>query len=120
LKGDHRDFSINSVVVEFESSGDSADGLPDPVGIHTRSYGFDNSGSLVTVPGWRDWSFQILAIAEHNLGAVESESFDPETDFPWARFRHWQFIKLEHFGGPGLVEANNLYGTRHAYLANIC
>jgi hypothetical protein len=42
---------------------------------------------------------------------------DAETDFTSARLRNWQFIKLENLGGSGLVEANDLYGVGHAYLA---
>jgi hypothetical protein len=118
MKGNNRDFAINSVVVEFEGSGNSADDLPNPAGIDIWSYGFDDPGGLVPVLCWRDWRLQVLAIAEHDLGAVESESFDAETDFTWARLRNWQFIKLEDFGGSGLMEANDLYGVGHAYLAN--
>jgi hypothetical protein len=57
-----------------------------------------------------------LAVAEHDLGAVESESFDSQTDFACAGLRKWEFIKLEDFGGSGLMEANDLYGVGHAYL----
>src|ERR1700689_4293246 len=50
MKGNNRDLAINSVVVEFERSGNRADGLSKPVGIDTWSYGFDSPGGLVTVP----------------------------------------------------------------------
>jgi hypothetical protein len=56
-----------------------------------------------------------LAVAEHDLSTVESESFNAETDFAWARLRKWKLIELEDFSGTGLVEANDLYGVGHGY-----
>jgi hypothetical protein len=117
MKGNNRDFAINSVVVEFEGPGDRADGLSNPIRIDTWSCRFDDPGRLVTVLGWRDRRLEVLAIAEHDLGPIESDSFDAQTDFPGARLRKRKVIKLEDLGGPGLMEANDLYGVGHAYLA---
>ena len=117
-EGNNRDFAIDSVVVEFECSGNSADGLADPTGIDTWACGFDDAGGLVTVLGWKDWRLEVLAVAEHDLGAVESESFDAQTDFARTGLRKWEFIKLEDFGGAGLMEANDLYGVGHGIPLN--
>jgi hypothetical protein len=116
MKRDDSDFAIDSVVVKFEASWDSADGLADPTGIDIRACGFDDTGGLVTVLCRMDWRLEVLAVAEHDLGAIESESFDAETDLACTRLRKWEFIKLEDFGGSGLMEANDLYGVGHAYL----
>jgi hypothetical protein len=56
-----------------------------------------------------------LAVAEHDLGAVESESFNPEPDLARTGFRKWKLIDLEDSSGTGLVEANNLCRIGHAY-----
>ena len=56
-----------------------------------------------------------MAVAKHDLGTVESESFNAETDFAWTGLRKWKLIKLEDFRRTGLVEANDLYGVGHAY-----
>src|ERR1700744_6503984 len=117
MKGNDRDFAINSVLVQFEGSGNSADDLPDPARIDAWSYSFDNSGRLVTILRWMDWRLQILAIAEHDLGTVKSESLNAETYFTRGRLRNWQLIELQHFSGPGLVEANDLNSIRHSYLS---
>jgi hypothetical protein len=104
------------VVVELEGSGNSADGLANPPGIDTWPDGFDDAGGLVTVLGWRDGSLEVLAVAEHDLGTVEPESFHAETDFARTGLRKWKLIELEDFSGTGLVEAHDLYGVGHAYL----
>jgi hypothetical protein len=113
-EGNNRNFAIDSVTVEFEGSGDGADGLADPTGIDTWAYGFDDPGGLVAIFGWRYGCFEILSVAEHDLRAVQSKSFHAEQDLTWPGLRQWEFVKLKDFGGSGLVEANDLYGIRHA------
>jgi hypothetical protein len=115
VQGNNCDFAIDSVAIELEGSGNSADGLANPTGIDTWSDGFNVAGGLVTVLGGRDGCLEVLAVAEHDLGTVESESFNPETDFARAGFRKWKLVKLEDFSGTGLVEANDHYGVGHAY-----
>jgi hypothetical protein len=89
MKGNDCDFAIHPVVVELERSGDSADGFPNPTGIYPWAYGFDDACSLVTVLGWGDRGFEVLAVAKHDLGAIKTESLDAETHFtgPWFRKR---------------------------------
>jgi hypothetical protein len=94
--------------------GAIADGLANPTGIDAWSDGFDDAGGLVTVLGWRDGGLEVLAVAEHDLGTVESESFNAETDFARTGLGKWKLIELEDFSGTGLVEANDLYGVGHA------
>jgi hypothetical protein len=115
VQGNNGDFAIDSVAVELEGSGNGADGLANPTGSDIWSDGFDDAGGLVTVPGWRDGCLQVLAVAEHDLGTVEAESFNAETDFARTGLRKWKLIKLEDFSGTGLVEANDLYSVGHAY-----
>jgi len=57
-----------------------------------------------------------LSVAEHDLSSVQSKSFNAEQDLAWAGLRKWEFIKLKDFGGSGLVETDDLYGVRPAYL----
>jgi hypothetical protein len=106
------------VIVEFEGSGNRADGLADPTGINTWAYGFDDAGGLVAIFGWRYGCFEILSVAEHDLSAIQPKSFHPEPDLTRAGLKQWEFIKLKDLGGPDLVEANDLYGIRHAYPSN--
>jgi hypothetical protein len=115
MKRDDSDFAIDSVVVKFEASWDSADGLADPTGIDIWSYGFDDASGFVAILCRKDRCLEVLAVAKHDLGAVESESFNAETDLAWAGLRKWEFIKLKDFGGSGLVETDDLYGVGHAY-----
>jgi hypothetical protein len=115
VPGNNGDFAIDSVVVELEGAGNSADGLANPTGVDTGSDSVDDAGGLVTVFGRRDGCLEVLAIAEHDLGTVESESFHAETDFARTGLRKWKLIELQDFSGAGLVEANDLYGVGHAY-----
>jgi len=93
----------------------SADSLAKPIGIDTWSDGFDDAGGLVTILGWSDGRLEVSAVAEHDLGTVESERFHAETDFARAGLRKWKLIELEDFSGTSLVEANDLYGVGHAF-----
>jgi hypothetical protein len=62
-----------------------------------------------------DRRLEVLAVTKHDLGAVQSESFDAETNLARARLREREFVKLKDFGGPSLMEANDLYGVGHVY-----
>jgi hypothetical protein len=115
VEGNNCDFAIDTVVVELEGSGNSADDLANPTGIDTWSDGFGDAGGLVTVLGWRDGCLEVAAVAEHDLGTVESDSFHTETDFARTGLRKWKLIELEDFSGTGLVETNDLYSVGHAY-----
>src|SRR5580698_9770577 len=101
--------------VEFEGSGDGAGGLADPAGIDAGANGLDDPGSLISILCRKDGDFEVLAIAEHDVSAIEAKSFDAETNFARSGFRKGDFVKLEDFGGTGLVEADNLYGVGHTY-----
>ena len=103
------------MIVEFEGSGNGADGLADPTGVDTWAYSFDDPGGLVAILGWRYGCFEVLSVAEHNLSAVQPKSFHAEPDLTWAGLRQSEFIKLKDLGGSGLVETNDLYSIRHAY-----
>jgi hypothetical protein len=115
VQGNNCDFAIDSVAIELEGSGNSADGLANPTGIDTGSDGFDDARGLVTILGWSDGRLEVSAVAEHDLGTVEPESFHAETDFARAGLRKWKLIELEDFSGTRLVEANDLYGVGHTY-----
>ena len=94
MKRNNRDFAIDSMIVEFEGSRDGADGLADPTGIDTWAHGFDDPGGLVSILGWMYGCFEILSVAEHNLGAVQSKSSNAEEYLASAGLRKWKFIKL--------------------------
>jgi hypothetical protein len=103
------------VAIELEGSWNSADGLANPTRIDTWSDGFDDARGLVTILGWSDGRLEVSAVAEHDLGTVESKRFHAETDFARAGLRKWKLIELEDFSGTRLVEANDLYGVGHTY-----
>jgi hypothetical protein len=52
-----------------------------------------------------------LAVAEHDLGTIEAESFDAETNLTMDWFGKREIIELEDFGAPGFVEANDFHGV---------
>jgi len=56
-----------------------------------------------------------LPVAEHDLGAVQSKSFNAEADLACAGLRKWEFIKLKDLGWSGLVKTDDLYGIGHVY-----
>ena len=51
-----------------------------------------------------DRRLEVLAVTKHDLGAVQSESFDAETNLARARLREREFVKLKDFGGPSLMK----------------
>jgi hypothetical protein len=55
-----------------------------------------------------------LPVVKHDLGAVESEGFDAESNLAWAGLRKREFIKLKNFGGSGLVGTGDFHGIGHA------
>jgi hypothetical protein len=62
-----------------------------------------------------------LAVAEHDLGAVETDSFDPEADLALGWFGKREFVELEDFGATNFVAADDLYCGGHAYSrGNFC
>jgi hypothetical protein len=115
MKRDDCDFTVDSVFAEFEGCRNSADGLSKPTGIDPWAYGFDDARGFVAILGRMDGCLEVLAVAKHDLGAVQPESFDAETDLVWARLGKREFIKLEDFSRSCLMEANDLYGVGHIY-----
>jgi hypothetical protein len=57
-----------------------------------------------------------LAVAEHDLGTIETNSFDAETNLAVVRFGEREFVELKNFGAARFVEADAFYccGIRHA------
>jgi hypothetical protein len=51
-----------------------------------------------------------VAFAEHDLGAVEPDGFDAETDLACGWLGEGKLVELKDFGGTGFVEANDLCG----------
>ncbi len=48
---------------------------------------------------------QVLALSEHNLGAVEANGLHLQTDLPFAGFGQRQVFELEYFSGARFMEA---------------
>jgi hypothetical protein len=48
-------------------------------------------------------------------GGVFATHISPEPNLGWGGIRKGELVKLEDFGGPGLMEANDRYCAGHAY-----
>jgi hypothetical protein len=70
-KGDDCYFAIDSMVVEFQGSGNGADGLPNPTRVDAWAYGFNATGRFLAILGRKYGCLEVLAITKHDLGAVQ-------------------------------------------------
>ncbi len=86
----------------------------DPCGIDAGADGFYDAGGLVAILCREGGSFEILAVAKHDLGAIEAKSFDAEANLSMARCGEGEFIELKDFGAACFVEADEFYGIGHA------
>jgi hypothetical protein len=107
VKGNNRDLAINPVVAEFESSGNNAGDLANPTGIDPLCLRLRRSRRPRNRSLMDERGLKVLPVAKHDLGAVESDSFDAETNLAWAGLRKREFIKLKDFGASGVVGADD-------------
>ena len=73
----------------------------------------DGPRRLVAQAGGELRVFQVLAAAEHRLGAVEPQRLDADLDLALAGRRDLELLDLEDFGAAGLVESHD---SRHVPL----
>ncbi len=102
--GDSYGLSVDAMRVEAEDAWNGAGGLSYPGGIDAGANGFDNTCRFVAVLRGEDRIFKILAVAEHDLGAVEAESLDAETNLAVGGLGNGAIFELKNLCGAGLVK----------------
>src|SRR5262249_30520051 len=76
----------------------------------------DGPGCLVAEPRRELGGLQVLAPAEHRLGAIQPDRLDADLDLALAWRRHVQLLKLEDFRPAGRVESHDF---RHGCLLKV-
>src|SRR5262249_37545232 len=96
--------AVDPVVVHGEG-GDGADRIADLEPVAARADGGDRPGRLITDAGREIRLFDVLAPAEHRLGAIEPQRLDADLDFAFPRRRDIEVLDLQDLGAGGLVES---------------
>src|SRR5262249_58031815 len=70
-----------------------------------RADGGDRPGRLIPDAGGERGVFDVLAPAEHRLGAIEPQRLDADLDLAFPGRRDVEVLDLQHLGSAGLVES---------------
>src|SRR5262245_44195148 len=84
---------------------DGADGIADVEPIAARADGGDRPGRLIPDAGRELGLFDVLAPAEHRLGAIEPQRLDLDLDLALPGQRDVEVLDLQDLGSAGLVES---------------
>ena len=104
-----RQLAVEGVVIQVEA-GDDADRVADRKTLDPFTDGGNRSRRLVSVSSRKLGVRDILAGAEHHLGAVESQRFDADLHLALSGGRNFDILDPEDFGPTDLVKS---YDSRH-------
>src|SRR5262249_319242 len=102
-RGAHQ-VAVDPVVVHGEGR-DGADRIADLEPLATRADGGDRPGRLIPDAGREIGLFEVLAPAEHRLGAIEPQRLDADLDLAFPGRRDVEVLDLQDLGSAGLVES---------------
>src|SRR5262249_10332337 len=102
-RGAH-EVAVDPVLVHGESR-DGADRIADLEPVAARPDGGDRTGRLIPDAGWQIGPFDVLAPAEHRLGAIEPQRLDADLDLALPGRRDLELLDLQDLGSAGLVES---------------
>src|SRR5262249_28967730 len=102
-RGAH-EVAVAAVVVHGEG-GDGADRIADLDPLAARADGGDRPGRLIPDAGREIGLFDVLAPAEHRLGAIEPQRLDADLDLASPGRRDVEVLDLQDLGSAGLVES---------------
>src|SRR5215467_13444730 len=107
--------AVDPVLVHGEGR-DGADRIADLEPLAARADGGDRPGRLTPDAGRELGLIDVLAPAEHRLGAIEPQRLDADLDLALPRRRDVEVLDLQDLGSAGLVES---YYPRHAILLSV-
>src|SRR5215469_8849496 len=110
-RGAH-EVAVDPVLVHGEG-GDGADSIADLEPLDARADSGDRPGGLIPDAGREIGLFDILAPAEHRLGAIEPQRLDANLDLALPGRWDVELLDLQDRGSAGLVES---YYTCHDIL----
>ena len=96
--------AVDPVVVHGEGR-DDADSIADLESLAARANRGDRSGRLNPDASWKIGLFDVLASAEHRLGAIEPQRLDADLDLAFPGRRDVEVLDLQDLGSAGLVES---------------
>src|SRR5262249_28939395 len=96
--------AVGPVVVHGEGR-DGADRIADLEPVAARADGGDRPGRLIPDAGRESGLFDVLAPAEHRLGAIEPQRLDFDLDLALPGRREVELVDLQDLGSAGLVES---------------
>ena len=105
-----RKVAVEPVVVQREA-WDGADRVADFEALDAGPNRGHRSRRLVPQSGGNLGLFQILAVAKHSLGAVQSQRMDADLHLSLSRKRDFDLLDPQDFGPTNLVKP---YNSRHA------
>ena len=71
--------------------------------------GGDGTRRLVPKTGWQPGLFQVLALTEHRLGAVQPQRLDVDLDLALAGGRDFNVLQTEDFGAADLMKPHDAH-----------
>src|SRR5262249_11162752 len=102
-RGAH-EVAVDPVLVHGEGR-DGADSIADLEPLAARADGGDRPGRLIPDAGREIGLFEVLAPAEHRLGAIEPQRLDADLDLAFPGRRDVAELDLQDLGSAGLVES---------------
>src|SRR5262245_44475327 len=102
-RGAH-EVAVDPVLVHGEGR-DGADRVADLEPVAARADGGDSPGRLIPDAGREIGLFDVLAPAEHRLGAIEPQRLDLDLDLALPRRRDVELLDLQDLGSAGFVES---------------
>src|SRR5262245_4931870 len=102
-RGAH-EVAVDPILVHGEGR-DGADRIADLEPLDTRPDGGDRPGRLIPDAGRESGLFDVLAPAEHRLGALEPQAPDADLDLALPGRRDVELLDLQDLGPAGLVES---------------
>src|SRR5262249_20631977 len=102
-RGAH-EVAVDPVLVHGEGR-DGADSIADLEPVAAWADGGDRPGRLIPDAGREIRLFDVLAPAEHRLGAIEPQRLDADLDLALRRWRDVELLDLRDLGSAGLVES---------------
>src|SRR5262245_932857 len=102
-RGAH-EVAVDPVVVHGEGR-DGADRIADLEPVAARADGGDRPGRLIPDAGREIGLFDVLAPAEHRLGAIETQRLDADLNLAFPGRRDVELLDLQDRGSAGLVES---------------
>src|SRR6516162_7764905 len=102
-RGAHN-LAVAPVLVHGEGR-DGADRIADLEPLAARADGGDRPGRLIPDASREIGLFDVLAPAEHRLGAIEPQRLDADLDLAFPGRRDVEVLDLQDLGSAGLVES---------------